>query len=89
MNEYPTEEELQKLQNWDVIKDLKGFIEYSESLWNMNYGVFEIWGDNLKLVTGGWSGNEDIINYLPSMFNMLYWKKSERGGLHLFDKIKF
>ena len=39
----------------------------------------------LELVTGGWSGNEEIIDVLSqTVFWGLHWVCSYRGGSHLF-----
>lgn len=86
-SEYPTEEELNELENFDVIHRLKDFLELLEDLWNTDYGSFELTGKKvktLKLVTGGWSGNEDILGAMPFMFNSLYWQSSFRGGLRIY-----
>jgi len=39
----------------------------------------------LELHTGGWSGNEDIIEALKkSYFWIFYWEKSVKGGHYYF-----
>ena len=39
----------------------------------------------LNLVTGGWSGNEDIVDNLKkTMFHSMYWYMSQAGGLHVY-----
>jgi len=62
-----------------------------DELWNLDYGTYEvICGDNsltIELTTGGWSENEKAIDKLSeTMFWMLYWQKSERGGKYTFRK---
>lgn len=43
-------------------------------------------GRHIELHTGGWSGNEEIIEVLKaSMFWCMYWRKSERGGHYYFE----
>lgn len=40
----------------------------------------------IRLVTGGWSGNEEVIGEIDATwFGVLYWQSSHRGGLHVFD----
>jgi hypothetical protein len=41
----------------------------------------------LHISTGGWSGNEDIINALENnqWFYRFFWKQSERGGHYSFE----
>lgn len=68
-----------------------------EKYWNKEYGTFDIEGkDNnitLILTTGGWSENEEIINLISNtMFWLLWWQESRRGGYYKFkivDKIEF
>ena len=90
---YPTEEELKTIREWDFEKTSAiDLIEYIRNMWwQSEWGVK--WGFKLKgkkvitleLHTGGWSGNEDIVNALSqSMFWHLYWEKSCRGGHHYF-----
>ena len=39
----------------------------------------------LRLATGGWSGNEEVIYALQgTMFWAVYWHRSTRGGLYEF-----
>ena len=46
----------------------------------------------LILITGGWSENEEIINLISNtMFWLLWWQESKRGGyyrLEIVNKIK-
>lgn len=44
----------------------------------------------LRLHTGGWSGNEDIIKALQKnkYFFIFHWYKSERGGHYYFEITK-
>lgn len=89
-SDYPTDKELKQIKEYDVAKNTAGFLELLEDVWNTDYGKFELTGKKvkiLKLITGGWSGNEDILSAIPKMFDMMYWQKSIRGGLHIF-KIK-
>jgi len=96
MADYPTEEELKKIQEWPCEND--GFLslaEYVCSLWHFSdWAEFRDWKKDdfdteyreLRLATAGWSGNEDIISalYDNTMFRMLCWQSSHRGGLHIF-----
>jgi hypothetical protein len=73
---------------------LKELIETIEGLWAYaDCGYFEYeekdgkW--SLQLSTAGWSGNESIIGALKpyplgTLFWVLYWQKSERGGHYYF-----
>lgn len=40
----------------------------------------------LRLVTGGWSGNEDMLEAVSQNgLVMLWWRLSVRGGLYVFE----
>lgn len=97
-NGYPTEEELQRVREWDAIKDPKGLIEHIGSIWNYaewGFVFIEKGGKwKLELHTGGWSGNEEIIDALqengdPAGFWFWYWQQSKRGGHYWFDNSNF
>jgi len=86
-DEYPTEEELNKIREWDIVNgNVNELIEFIENIWwSPDFG-FKRKGENLELHTAGWSGNEDIIEALQDndMFWMMYWMKSVRGGHYYF-----
>jgi hypothetical protein len=91
MDRYPTEDELAKIENWDFkTGSIREFIDMVRSLWHWeDYTDLEImkaW--SLVLHTGGWSGNEEIIEALQKnfIFWSMTWQKSERGG-HYYFKI--
>lgn len=65
------------------------FLEKIEDTWNTDYGTITITEDRktLELTTGGWSENEELIDLIGnSMYWVLYWQKSERGGKYTFSK---
>jgi hypothetical protein len=83
MNEYPSENQLQKIEKWEG--SLRSLAEYVCSIWNWkDYATLR--GRTLMLHTGGWSGNEDIVGALRK--NLFFWgccwRKSERGGHYKF-----
>ena len=94
-NRYPTDEELQKIEQWDYsnFEELTLFIQ---SIWNWgeDYARLGPWKEDdhktnyreFVLITGGWSGNEDILVALHNnkMFQMMCWYSSHRGGLHIY-----
>lgn len=88
--EYPEDEDLDKIESWDVVKDTQGLIDFIKSLWRWEEPYFQFEKDDrewrLELHTGGWSGNEELVGALKtnSMFWLLYWQKSERGGHYWF-----
>ena len=91
---YPTEELLAAIKDWHYEKGYLNLIELCKDAWN-DCGSVEISAPEgpssvvCKFVTGGWSGNEDIIGALMEnhIFWMLCWQESKRGGVHTF-KVK-
>jgi len=88
--EYPTQAELRKIKNWKFKKreDYAELMEYVQRLWHWPEYA-RLTGRRIKtlrLVTGGWSGNESIVAALDSnlLFSMLCWQMSKRGGLHIY-----
>ena len=91
---YPTAEEIEELKNCcghlgddkRTDLDIDKLIEHLQKIWWMpEYGI-ERKGKRLVLHTCGWSGNEEIISVLEhSLFWVLFWKKSVRGGHYYFE----
>jgi len=92
-NEYPTEEELKRIESWSGLfhdQNIDKFLTYLQGLWHWD-DYFKRKGKNvihLELHTGGWSGNEELIDSLHKafggMFWYFYWVKSTRGGHYWF-----
>lgn len=91
--EYPTDEELKTIKEWDITKqDVFELVDFIHDIWWMPDWGFTLKGKRVKtlyLSTGGWSGNEDIIGAMKDnwLFWATYWEKSKRGGHYCF-KIK-
>lgn len=78
-DEYPTDEGLERLSNWST-NDINGAIEFMRELWHYDeWGVRDTFTDEertvyhldpdrryVKLSTGGWSGNEDLMTAFRS-----------------------
>lgn len=83
--DYPTKEQLYSLKCCDYLIYPDRFVCLLREIWNHNLGSIVCTGDNLELHTGGWLGNEEIIEALKdTTFWGLCWQKSERGGHHNF-----
>ncbi len=88
---YPSEEDLYKIRHWDF-KDVRGLFDFIEQNEGMHqYGSFTrtILPDGrerIRIATGGWSGNEDMMNMLEQNFIIFgsYWQLSARGGLEVY-----
>lgn len=84
MAEYPTEKELKTIEKWSL-DDWEGLLAFIEPLW-IHYGRFTRKPRSLEMATGGWSGNESIMEALrKNMFFMIAWESSHRGGLFKFN----
>lgn len=85
---YPTSYSLQFIREWRYT-DLDGLMEFirDDLRWD-EHGRMWHWRKRWTLATGGWSGNEEILGALREnqMVWAMYWQKSERGGLVVFEK---
>ena len=96
--EYPTDEELNTIRTFDTTKrPIRELVEYIKSLWrNPDFGfklyrgrdtLFKKSVMRLELYTGGWSGNESIMEALLNNLCVYYsfWEESRRGGHYRFE----
>jgi len=84
---YPTQSELDKIKSWSW-EDFTGLMDYIKYLWK--YPQYWEQNDNeYSISTGGWSGNEDIIQAMKEniMFWSCCWYQSTRSGHHIFKLI--
>ncbi len=98
-NGYPTRSEIELLKkhSGSISKSTKydiddydpdKTIKHLEEIWWATDWGFKRDGYKLELHTGGWSGNETIIEVLQhSLFWMFFWQRSERGGHYYFEPI--
>lgn len=83
---YPTEAALQRVREWPA-EDLHGLARWLVEVWWYGPRYVRLMADgSVELVTGGWSGNEDVIAAMRDNVVLwsLCWQRSERGGLHVF-----
>jgi hypothetical protein len=96
---YPTEAALTRIEQWPL-EDANGVLDFIKSLWWMaDWGVAgtlsaaeaeivhaEPEDRFLRLATGGWSGNESLIDALDRhlILSAFLWCLSTRGGLHIY-----
>lgn len=89
MNEYPRDEELKTIKEWDFQqKPVTDLLDYTRNLWKYE-DRFVLTGKRvlkLYLSTGGWSGNESIIGALKQnfVFWAMCWEKHIKGGHYWF-----
>ena len=86
---YPDEGELTRISEWrDDRFDWSGLMAFIRPLWRYaEDGYWKQQGSLYRLATGGWSGNEAIIDALRA--NPLFWGMTfvakVVGGLYWFD----
>jgi len=88
-DEYPSDEILEKIKNWN--SDLANLLDFVVDEWNDDYGkvdIRKISDDEYQYVfiTGGWSGNEELIDAFSKNFIVWHqlWQSSHRGGKFIF-----
>lgn len=92
--DYPTEQALRAIAEWDG--DMPGwFALIKMSWWSPEWGwreersTDEITDAPLtryRISTGGWSGNEDIIEAMQKSLGWFFsWVQSRRGGHYIFE----
>ncbi|MDD4873367.1 MAG: hypothetical protein PHE15_00090 [Dehalococcoidales bacterium] len=85
---YPTEEQLKYIKEFDITKHrVFELLDFIEQIWEFGDWGFHRTKHTLELDTGGWSGNEDIIDALQLnyLFWSLYWEEHRRGGHYKFN----
>lgn len=96
---YPTEVALDIIREWTFQMSDRELFEFIKSIWWMpDWG----WSEGLephdydkdkqvyryRISTGGWSGNESIIEAMMEnkyMFWHMHWIQSRRGGHYIFE----
>lgn len=96
MGEYPTKEDIEFVKKYGL-EEFHPLLEHLENIWWAADWGFKLAGKatknnfeekvlKLELHTGGWSGNEDIIEALQgTSFWILCWEKTVRGGHYYFE----
>lgn len=85
-NGYPTDKALDKIRNWPP-GDYDGLMEFVKFIWHWP-DFARIGADVSTLVTGGWSGNEEILGAMTEnvVWWIMHWYSSKRGGKHVFAR---
>lgn len=84
-NSYPTEDDLVHLSTSSAKQNHREMLELVRSLWYYpDYVTID--GDTYTFKTGGWSGNESLIDALQHnvLFWSFCWEMSAKGGVHVF-----
>ena len=81
---YPSEETLGRIRGAEWPEDA---FALAREAWNDTYGRWtECAEGRVEVATGGWSGNEEVIEALlgHKLFWVMFWESSRRGGLFVF-----
>jgi hypothetical protein len=89
---YPAEADLLAIEKWAPMGQWSGcrpwlpVLQLANDAWNHDMGRVLLNDEVYTFVTGGWSGNEDIIAALGKNFSAYssLWLASYRGGKHEF-----
>jgi len=86
VEEYPSDEDLTLIRNWKM-KHVTGLMDFVESLWSYADWGWKQKGRHYSISTGGWSGNESLIEALKKnqIFWAVCWYSSTRGGHYEFE----
>ena len=85
---YPTDDELQKIRKWPPADD-DGLLRYVADLWYYPDRATETAPGQWYFSTGGWSGNESIIDAMSEnyVFWMMWFQSLSRGGHYCFAQM--
>jgi acid stress-induced BolA-like protein IbaG/YrbA len=87
-SEYPSEETLRSISSRPAFArgECRAVLADAEGLWS-DYGAIRLDGDRFTFVTGGWSGNDEIIDAMRSnqIFWHQCWESTHRGGKYVFE----
>lgn len=84
---YPTDEELDAIQKWGN-NDFAGLLNFvRDNAWNEEFGKWTRIDRKYSLVTGGWSGNEEVLDAPQKnrTFWLNCWRETHRGGMDKFE----
>lgn len=97
---YPTDEELNRIHEWPISEDYTEWFALIKSCWwAPSFGwheedaideLFDRPVHRYSLSTGGWSGNEEIINTMQENVFPWFttWVQSSRGGHYIFQIVR-
>ena len=97
--DYLSDDDWEQIETWPW-HDIAGCLDFVKASWHWpdlashNLSAHEgyvVRADPedryLRLVTGGWSGNEELVGALESnrTIHRMAWRMSARGGLHIYQ----
>jgi len=102
---YPSDQTLRDISYWYTLNGYtpKEFFQFCKEAFNKHYGSWQIVENYnndllkdkpftaLRIATGGWSGNELVMDHMKTtIFWSICWRASVSGGLYIldYDKVK-
>ena len=86
-DDYPDEVAVKTIREWPHTRPWSDMLDLVKRNWNWADMMFNEVDGVYYLSTGGWSGNEELIDVMRS--NFLFWSQcwisSRRGGHFLFS----
>lgn len=86
-DEYPTEDQLDAIELWTRENGWKELLAFVKSLWWASDWGWSQDGNTYRVSTGGWSGNESLIDALRNKHD--FWEECcdsmRRGGHYIFE----
>lgn len=86
---YPTEQELARIQGWPLGGSSQEWMRLCCACWWAPEWGLRQEGRRLYMSTGGWSGNEEIIQAMKGAGSGLLWSKAWKvtraGGHYQFE----
>lgn len=94
MSHYPDSADIKAIEQWNPGPEWSGseswlpILTLMEEAWNHDMGRV-IWNDartECTFITGGWSGNEEILGAMSDNFaaRSMLWLSSHRGGKEVY-----
>ena len=81
---YPTQETEEVIAKWPH-SDPDGWFTFIREAWDHHYGTIRYDPKFATFITGGWSGNESIIEAMQEnkVLWIVLWESSHRGGKYV------
>jgi len=86
-NQYPEKEDFEALKKIDTFLDgAETILDLFEQTGFGSGHITKFRGRaRLYLHTGGWSGCEEMLDYINKIWWLVHWVKQERGGHYVFE----
>lgn len=89
MVNYPSDEILKTISEFKDLSNIHALMKIIKPQWEFPDFGWKQDGEIYYLSTGGWSGNEEIIDAMHHniMWWLIFWQQSRRGGHYIFSPL--